>query len=171
MPRSSLNRHIPAFFLGVLIALPTALVQASPEAYYSADIDDAVEAAQRNPLNSNYVGARWYNRTTSRSFGLPPMMNVEMGREVIEGAMGPTAAGEAAAAEAQQPARDSAMGRGNNNGAIDNTLADANGKNASADDREVERSVDISVREVRSATSVARDIRGSGISVKASLTP
>ena len=61
--------------------------------YYANDIDAAVRDAERNGPNMNYVGNRWYNRTTSKSFDFPKLMNREMDKEVIEGALDSTAAG------------------------------------------------------------------------------
>ena len=61
--------------------------------YYANDIDKAVQEARRNPVDISYVGQRWYNRTTSRSFDFPKMLNREMGLETIAGALDPTAAG------------------------------------------------------------------------------
>lgn len=61
--------------------------------YYANDIDAAVRDAERNSPNLNYVGNRWYNRTTSKSFDFPKLMNTEMDNEVVEGALDSTAAG------------------------------------------------------------------------------
>lgn len=102
--------------LTALFLLPASALQthaAEATGYFTNDIDDAVEAVKRNPKNTNHIGSRWYGRSTSRSISLPPLLNTEMDQEVIEGAMGPTAAGEAAAAEAQQPSKDAALGRRN----------------------------------------------------------
>lgn len=93
--------------------------------YYSDDLDDAILAAKKNPVNEEFVGARWYNRSTSRSFDFPKMMNAEMDKEVIEGAMGPTAAGEAAAAEAQQPVTDAALDRKSQANSLEESQADS----------------------------------------------
>ena len=101
--------------IAALISLLTAVTGHTAgrdnEAYFSQDLDDAIAAAKRSPADQKYVGATWYNRSTSRSFALPKMLNTEMDTQVIEGAMGPTAAGEAAAAEAQRPVLDAALGR------------------------------------------------------------
>ena len=43
------------------------------------------------------------------------MLNTEMDSAVVEGAMGPTAAGEAAAEEATRPVRENALGRDTEN--------------------------------------------------------
>ena len=61
--------------------------------YYGNDIDEAVRDAERNPANLNYVGNRWYNRSTSKSFDFPKLMNREMDEKVIEGALDATASG------------------------------------------------------------------------------
>ncbi|WP_320820142.1 hypothetical protein [Thalassolituus sp.] len=81
------------------------------KAYYSPQLDEAVDAAKHTPDKTEYVGHAWYNRTTSKSFPLPKLLNTEMENLVIEGAMGPTAAGEAASVESQKPVRDTALGR------------------------------------------------------------
>lgn len=95
------------------------------EAYFSTDVDEAVLAAKRNPVNTNYVGARWYNRTTLKSFPMAKLMNTEMDEQIVEGAMGPTAAGEAAAEQAQQPAKDAALGRKNQDETLQDTQSEA----------------------------------------------
>lgn len=71
-------------------------LQAQPgnEAYYSTNIDDAVAHAKHNPVDKRYVGKTWYNRSTSQSFDFPKMLNSEMNNQVIEGAVGATAAGD-----------------------------------------------------------------------------
>lgn len=71
-------------------------LQAQPgnEAYYSTNIDDAVSHAKHNPVDKRYVGKTWYNRSTSQSFDFPKMLNSEMNEQVIEGAVGATAAGD-----------------------------------------------------------------------------
>lgn len=81
------------------------------EAYYSTEIDDAVAHAKRNPVDKRYVGSSWYNRSTSKSFALPKMMNTEMDQEVIEGAVGATAAGDERAAVVEEPVREIDLGR------------------------------------------------------------
>lgn len=85
--------------MAAFIIIPLANSQPENEAYYSTDIDDAVAHAKRNPVNKRYVGSTWYNRSTSKSFPLPKMLNTEMDEEVIEGAVGATAAGDERAAE------------------------------------------------------------------------
>lgn len=66
--------------------------QFNNSAYYTSNIDKAVKDAERRPRNV-YVGNRWYNRTTSKSFGLPKMLNKEMAGKHLEGALESTAAG------------------------------------------------------------------------------
>ena len=75
---------------------PLLYSQPGNEAYYSTEIDDAVAHAKRNPVDKRYVGSTWYNRSTSKSFRLPKMLNTEMNDQVIEGAVGATAAGDEA---------------------------------------------------------------------------
>lgn len=152
----------------ILLTL-TASVRAAPanESYYSSDLEDAVADAKRNPVNSQYVGRSWYNRTTSNSFPLPKLLNTEMDAEVVEGAMGPTAAGEAAAIEAQQPVRDIAHGRKSKQ----ETLAEAKKKQDKPDSETVvEPSQEIYIREARSENSRVTDIRAT-VTIKASFKP
>lgn len=157
------------------LLLPALHVHAGNEAYYSTELDDAVNAARRNPVNTSYVGSRWYNRTTSRSFNLPPMLNTEMDQQVIEGAMGPTAAGTAAAAEALQPARDAALGRQSKGDALDDSVSDTRKrKNQKGDDdsaEPVEIIEDVYIRESRSANSAARDVRANSVTIRATSRP
>ena len=83
--------------VGATAALsPLLYSQPGNEAYYSTEIDDAVAHAKRNPVDKRYVGSTWYNRSTSKSFRLPKMLNTEMNDQVIEGAVGATAAGDEA---------------------------------------------------------------------------
>jgi len=153
---------LPAF-----AALPVNTAPASEE-YYSADLDDAIAAARHNPVRQEYVGASWYNRSTSLSFPLPRLLNAEMDKEVIEGAMGPTAAGEAAAVEAQQPVRDNALGRQLKR----DTLGEGKKKqDRPDDDEEYERNdAEIYIPSARSGNSQVRNIRAT-VSVKASARP
>ena len=116
LPKASL-----VSFLASMSLLAASNVQADQVGYYSTDLDDAVQSVKNNPINSNRVGTRWYGRSTSNSFTLPKLENTEMEQEVVEGAMGPTAAGEAAAADAQQPVKDLALDRKNQKSAFDTT--------------------------------------------------
>ncbi|MFP6790073.1 MAG: hypothetical protein VB954_08845 [Thalassolituus sp.] len=96
---------------GLLLSVSALSYDDAAKAYYSPQLDEAVDAAKHSPSQTEYVGHAWYNRTTSKSFPLPKLLNTEMEELVIEGAMGPTAAGEAAAIETQKPVRDTALGR------------------------------------------------------------
>lgn len=71
---------------------------ASEGDYYSNDLDAAVKDAKESPSSSNHVGSRWYNRSTSKSFNFPKLMNTEMSTEVVDGALDATAAGPGDAA-------------------------------------------------------------------------
>lgn len=73
-------------------------VQANDNDYYSNDLDAAVSNAEASPNNDEYVGNRWFNRTTSKSFNFPKMMNKELSTEVVDGALDATAAGPGEAA-------------------------------------------------------------------------
>jgi len=104
--------------LSLLAAMPVMAAdsldqESASKAYSSPEIEVAVEAARRFPVQTEYVGYEWYNRTTSKSFPLPKMLNTEMNELIIEGAMGPTAAGQAAAEEAARPIRRVALGQSN----------------------------------------------------------
>ena len=98
---------------------PLLYSQPGNEAYYSTEIDDAVAHAKRNPIDKRYVGSTWYNRSTSKSFRLPKMLNTEMDNEMIEGAVGATAAGDERAAEIDESVIQVDLGR-----AIDNEHLD-----------------------------------------------
>jgi hypothetical protein len=74
---------------GILVAS----AQSIDSPYYSDDIDTAVKEAENSPSNETYVGNRWYNRTTSKSFNFPKLMNTEMSSEIVDGALDATAAG------------------------------------------------------------------------------
>lgn len=147
-----------AFVLSVSSA--TALAVPGNEAYFYNDIDAAVEHAQRTPAQAHYVGHRWYNRTTSRSIELPPMLNRELDEKIIEGALGPTAAGEAAAAQAQQPVRNAAMGRANNENSFDDnkplTNTPSEASKADTDDEVVVREISYEGNDFK---TTSRDIR------------
>lgn len=134
------------------------------ENYYSEDIDDAVKAAKSNPVNEAYVGARWYNRSTSRSFNFPKMMNTEMDTQVIEGAMGPTAAGEAAAIQAQQPVVDAALDRKSQSEAIADANSDGRRNTQVNASTKVDVPYEIYIENESSAGtmghSTVRDVRG-----------
>lgn len=69
------------------------LAHASEGDYYSNDLDEAVKNAKDSPDASNHVGSRWYNRSTSKSFNFPKLMNTEMSTEVVDGALDATASG------------------------------------------------------------------------------
>lgn len=83
-------------------ASPVMAQQSNGAAYYTTDIDKAVRHADRRPSNV-YVGNRWYNRTTSKSFDLPKLLNREMSTERLEGALDSTAAGNGPAPERLSP--------------------------------------------------------------------
>lgn len=132
------------------------------KAFSSPDIAVAVEAAQRFPTQTEYVGYEWYNRSTSKSFSLPKMLNAEMNELVVEGAMGPTAAGIAAADEATRPVRRVALGQNNED---DETIeTDENLQPSPRAD--VKREREIFIREARSVSEtgeiIIRDIRSVG---------
>lgn len=77
-------------FSGCLVYFPA---QAIDNPYYSNDLDAAVKDAERNPSNTKHVGSRWYNRSTSKSFDFPKLLNQEMSTEIVDGALDATAAG------------------------------------------------------------------------------
>ncbi|MAS24570.1 MAG: hypothetical protein CMI08_09810 [Oceanospirillaceae bacterium] len=158
------------FAAALILLLPSFSHQAissDNEAYFSPDLDDAIDAAKRNPADQTYVGSSWYNRTTSRSFDLPKMLNTEMDNQVIEGAMGPTAAGNRAATDALQPVRDAALGRLNKR----NTLKENSKKQDEEEEEEYRRNNnEIYIREAASRESRVREIRAN-VSVTATVRP
>lgn len=168
-----LNQSVRYTLASLLLSASSATVLASPgnEAYFYNDIDAAVEHAQRNPTQTHYVGSRWYNRSTSRSITLPPLLNRELDEKIIEGALGPTAAGEAAAAEAQQPVRNAALGRANNENSFDDnqprTTAPSESSKADSNDEIVIREISYDGNEFKTRT---RDIRAN-VQIRATLRP
>ena len=84
---------IIASFLCISGGIMLANAQTSDNPYYSSDIDAAVQEAENSPADETYVGNRWYNRSTSKSFDFPKLMNTEMSSEIVDGALDATAAG------------------------------------------------------------------------------
>jgi hypothetical protein len=77
-------------FSGTLL---NVFVIAKDNPYYANDLDAAVQDAERNPSDMKFVGNRWHNRSTSKSFNFPKLMNTEMSSEIVDGALDATAAG------------------------------------------------------------------------------
>lgn len=63
------------------------------EDYYGNNIEAAVLEAQQNNRKVSYNNKYWYNRTTSRSFSLPPLNPQELEQSQLDGALLPTASG------------------------------------------------------------------------------
>lgn len=168
-----LSQPIRFTWIGLVLSVSASTVMAVPgnEAYFYNDIDAAVEHAQRNPVQTQYVGSLWYNRSTSRSITLPPLLNRELDEKIIEGALGPTAAGEAAAAEAQQPVRNAALGRANNENSFDDnqprTTAPSDSAKADNNDEVVIREISYEGNQFKTRT---RDIRAN-VDIRATLRP
>jgi hypothetical protein len=129
---------------GLLLSLSVLSYDDAAKAYYSSQLDEAVNAAKRSPDQAESVGHAWYNRTTSKSFPLPKLLNTEMEELVIEGAMGPTAAGEAAATETQKPVRDTALGRN----MTENDITDSDQGTVPKNDDEVTKKKETLLRNV-----------------------
>lgn len=85
--------HIITSFLFIGSGIMLANAQTNDSPYYSNDIDAAVKEAENSPSNEAYVGNRWYNRSTSKSFDFPKLMNTEMSSEIVDGALDATASG------------------------------------------------------------------------------
>ncbi|ASP37387.1 hypothetical protein CHH28_01240 [Bacterioplanes sanyensis] len=152
-------------------ALCLCALGAHADDYYTSEIDRAVEHAQANPVRSELVGDTWYDRSTYRSFALPSLPNDIMDSQVIEGAMGPTAAGEAAAAEADRPVQQAALGQTDRDGVLDEgeSRSDTSGGN------EVERDPnDVIIDEIsyesEAYTGRVKNVRGR-VNIRASATP
>lgn len=83
--------------ISTLILLSSGLLQTFAHAndgdYFSNNLDEAVNKAKNSPNSAEFVGSRWYNRTTSKSFNFPKLMNSEMSTEVVDGALDATASG------------------------------------------------------------------------------
>lgn len=152
--------------LSVVIATANAAdnqnEEAGEAAYSSPEVEVAVEAARQHPVQTEYVGYEWYNRTTSKSFPLPKLLNTEMNNLVIEGAMGPTAAGEAAANEAGRPVRRVALGQSKE----DDDLVDVDETLIPATPETIKKPRTVYLPEVRGESStgaiVTREIRSAG---------
>jgi len=69
------------------------------EEYYGNDMNAAVQEAQINQRKVDYNNKYWYNRTTSKSFSLPPLDSSELESAQLEGALQPTAAGNQTASK------------------------------------------------------------------------
>lgn len=113
-------RHLTAALLTAIVSASASAAEyltdeEAQAAYATTDLEQAVEDARDTADRSEYVGYEWYSRTTSKSFPMARMLNTEMDSAVVEGAMGPTAAGEAAAEEATRPVRENALGRDTEN--------------------------------------------------------
>jgi hypothetical protein len=84
------------FFITTLALIAAGLhafVQANDNLYYTDDLDIAVKDAEEKPAMDTHVGNRWHNRTTSKSFAFPKLLNQEMSTEIVDGALDATAAG------------------------------------------------------------------------------
>lgn len=78
----------PLIFTTLAIIFSNALyAQTNDNDYYSNNIDAAIKNAKNSSSSSQYVGERWYNRTTSRSFNFPKLMNTEMSTKAINDAL------------------------------------------------------------------------------------
>ncbi len=80
------------------------------EDYYQNDIDSAVREAERNRRSNqfDYSNRYWYNRTTAESFELPQLGADDLEQTNLEGAINPSAAGEANIAQPDLPEKDQA---------------------------------------------------------------
>lgn len=80
------------------------------EDYYQNDIDSAVREAERNRRSKqfDYSNRYWYNRTTAKSFELPQLDSEDLEETSLEGAINPTAAGEANIAQPDLPENEQA---------------------------------------------------------------
>lgn len=93
----STSGKVVAVLAPLIIALPIALaeeVKYVGEDYYGNDINAAVLEASQNKRQINHTHRNWYNRTTSRSFGLPPLEQEALESERLEGALTSTASGD-----------------------------------------------------------------------------
>ncbi|HCM05513.1 MAG TPA: hypothetical protein DIC30_05835 [Oceanospirillales bacterium] len=79
--------------LSIVVGGLHVFVQANDNLYYTDDLDVAVKDAKEAPSGNDIVGNRWYNRTTSKSFDFPKLLNQEMSTEIVDGALDATAAG------------------------------------------------------------------------------
>jgi len=149
-----------------VLATAAGYLYAQPgnEAYYSTEIDDAVAHAKRNPVNKRYVGSSWYNRSTSKSFPLPKMLNTEMENQIIEGAVGATAAGDERAAVIAEPIREASLGRTSKDSELNESSAEQDENSSTG---KVEKSTEVHIREV---TYKGPDFEGTARNIRANTT-
>ena len=97
MDRLTIKLGKTAIILAPLfLILPFALAEDAKyvgEDYYGNDINAAVLEADQNKRQLNYNKQHWFNRTTSKSFELPPLAGTDLEKEQLPGALGATAAG------------------------------------------------------------------------------
>jgi hypothetical protein len=113
MDRLTIKLGKAAIILAPLfLILPFALAEDAKyvgEDYYGNDINAAVLEADQNKRQLNYNRQHWFNRTTSKSFELPPLEQTDLEKEQLPGALGATAAGgEAIDANPELPAKEQA---------------------------------------------------------------
>lgn len=160
--RHSLKKHL----ITLSFVLITANSFAVDEDYYSADIDNAIQSAKENPVNESYVGARWYNRSTSRSFDFPKMMNTEMDKEAIEGAVEVRKTDKEAVANAQLPINEIEFDKENRANTMTDAISD-NRRNIRAGvnvTNKIDVPYEIYIKEVSAegimGSSIVREVRG-----------
>lgn len=100
-----------SIFALILSSLTASAVSPKHDEYYSDDIFTAIEEAKHRTHHYNYSRSKRYNRTTSQSIQLPRLLNKEMDKEVVEGAVGATAAGDNRTTDVSRPQSEVDLGR------------------------------------------------------------
>lgn len=159
---------------GVIIASPFLRSEPQNEDYYSTEIDDAVAHAKRNPVDKRYVGSSWYNRSTSNSFALPKLLNKEMDNQVIEGAVGATAAGDNRNAAVEEPVIEANLGHTIVSDNVEETSLVRNSPTSSTPQKVEQSQTSHYTREIRydssGFTGSSREIR-SDVTITAKIRP
>ena len=96
--------------IGILSSAAHA-VSPQHDEYYSDDIFTAIEEAKQRTHHYNYSRHKRYNRTTSQSIEIPRLLNSEMDQQIVEGAVGATAAGDNRDNSVGEPVRQADLGR------------------------------------------------------------
>lgn len=165
-----MQNKILTFVLSLTLLSSSLLFAATQEGqYYSTDVDSAVEHAKKNPVDMRYIGSTWYNRSTSKSFRLPKMLNQEMNSERVEGSMGADVVTDKLANVEGTPQQEIDLGRTTKEEAFKEKKVVSKGNGLEQD--KIPESQDVYIKEIRyeghGYIGVARDIRARNVTVDA----
>lgn len=158
-------------YIVIISLLSVSVLAVSPQhdQYYSDDIFTAIEEAKQRTHHYDYSRAHRYNRSTSQSIQIPRLLNSEMDKQVIEGAVGATAAGNNRDANLDEPLR-----QARRNQDVEGENLNTNTLNNSEQEPILERSSAIYIREIHYSgqefTGTATNIR-SDVSISATARP